>query len=205
MDGFEACFAGLRDPRTGNAGRHDLLERLMIALSTVLCGAEDCADMVEHGVPSQDAFRACSVWLNTLYFDFSSGFTRRWIAPRFQSAAIRSSWLFRLLDPEQFRDCCQRCMAGFAEACQGVVMIDGKVLRRSFDEAGGRSALRMVSAWGSEQPLVLGRIAADAQSNAITAIPRVLKTRRLEGATVTVWALNCQREIGRQLIDQRGN
>jgi hypothetical protein len=37
MEGFKACFADLRDPRTGNAGRHDLLEMLMIALCTVLC------------------------------------------------------------------------------------------------------------------------------------------------------------------------
>ena len=31
MEGFIACFEGLEDPRTGNAGRHDLLEILMIA------------------------------------------------------------------------------------------------------------------------------------------------------------------------------
>src|SRR5271166_5894382 len=36
MDGFTACFEGLDDPRTGNAGRHDLLEMLMVALCTVL-------------------------------------------------------------------------------------------------------------------------------------------------------------------------
>ena len=41
MDGFTACFEGLDDPRTGNAGRHDLLEMLMIALCTVLSGGED--------------------------------------------------------------------------------------------------------------------------------------------------------------------
>jgi hypothetical protein len=75
----------LDDPRTGNAGRHDLLEMLMIALCTVLSGREDCTDMaefarakleflrgflkLEHGVPSHDTF----------------------------------SRLFCLLDPEQFR------------------------------------------------------------------------------------------------------
>jgi hypothetical protein len=32
MDGFIACFDGLEDPRTGNAGRHDLLEILMIVI-----------------------------------------------------------------------------------------------------------------------------------------------------------------------------
>ena len=40
MDGFAACFTGLDDPRTGNAGRHDLLEMLVIALCSVLSGGE---------------------------------------------------------------------------------------------------------------------------------------------------------------------
>jgi predicted transposase YbfD/YdcC len=187
MEGFKACFEGLRDPRTGNAGRHDLLEMLMIALCTVLCGGEDCTDMaefarskleflrgflkLEHGAPSHDTF----------------------------------SRLFRLLDPEQFRACFQRFMAGFAEACQGVVAIDGKVLRRSFDKASGKSALHMVSAWGCEQRLVLGQIATDAKSNEITAVPKLLKLLSLEGSVVTVDALNCQREIAQQIIDQKAD
>jgi predicted transposase YbfD/YdcC len=186
MEGFKACFDGLQDPRTGNAGRHELLEMLMIALCTVLCGGEDCTDMaefaetkleflrgflkLEHGAPSHDTF----------------------------------SRLFRLLDPEQFRDCFQRFMARFAEACQGVVAIDGKVLRRSFDKASGKSALHMVSAWGCEQQLVLGQIATDAKSNEITAVPKLLKILSLEGSIVTVDALNCQREIAQQVINQKG-
>jgi DDE_Tnp_1-associated len=127
MDGFIACFDGLEDPRTGNAGRHDLLEILMIALCTVLCGgqsamAEFAEDKeaflrgfltLEHGPPSHDTF----------------------------------SRVLRRLDPDQFRACFQRFMARFAEAAQGVVAIDGKVLRRSFDGASGKSAL--VTAWGS--------------------------------------------------------
>ena len=72
-------------------------------------------------------------------------------------------------------------MARFAETCQGVVAIDGKVLRRSFDKASGKSALHMVSAWGCEQRLVLGQVATDAKSNEITAVPKLLKMLRLEG------------------------
>jgi predicted transposase YbfD/YdcC len=177
----------LDDPRTGNAGRHDLLEMLMISLCSVISGGEDCTDLaefagaklaflrgflkLEHGAPSHDTF----------------------------------SRLFRLLDPEQFRDCFQWFMAGFAEACHGVVAIDGKVLRRSFDKASGKSALHMVSAWGCEQRLVLAELATDAKSNEITTVPTLLKMLSLEGCIVTVDALNCQREIARQVIDQNGD
>ena len=187
MEAFAACFEDLEDPRTGNAGLHDLLEMLLIALCTVLSGGQTAVDMaifarekeaflreflkLEHGLPSHDTF----------------------------------SRLFRLLDPKQFRACFQRFMARFAEKCQGIIAIDGKVVRRSFDKASGKSPLHMVSAWGCEQRLVLAQIATDAKSNEITAIPKLLKLLSLEGTIVTVDALNCQREIAQQIIDQGGN
>ena len=41
------CFAGLPDPRTGNATRHNLLEVLTIALVGSICGAESCVDFAD--------------------------------------------------------------------------------------------------------------------------------------------------------------
>jgi predicted transposase YbfD/YdcC len=96
-------------------------------------------------------------------------------------------------------------MAKFSEHCQGVVAIDGKVLRRSFDRASGKSAVHMVSAWGCEQRLVLAQIATDAKSNEITAVPKLLKMLTLKGTIVTTDALNCQRSIAQQIVDQEGD
>jgi predicted transposase YbfD/YdcC len=130
------------------------------------------------------------------------------------------SRLFRLLDPEQFRTVFQRFMTRFAETVQGVVAIDGKVLRRSFDRASDKSALHMVSAWGCEQRMVLAQIATDAKSNEITAVPKLLEMLSLKGTIVTsafrsrhvnvpkcvtVDALNCQREIAQKIVDQGGD
>ena len=83
--------------------------------------------------------------------------------------------------------------------------IDGKVLRRSFDKASGKSPLHMVSAWGCEQRLVLAQIAADSKSNEITAVPKLLEMLTLKGTIVTADALNCQRAIAQQIIDQEGD
>jgi len=77
------------------------------------------------------------------------------------------SRVFELLDPDQFRACSQTFMERFAQTHKGVIAIDGKVLRRSFDKAAGKSPLHMVSAWGCEQGLV---IAVDEKSNEITAV-----------------------------------
>jgi predicted transposase YbfD/YdcC len=86
-----------------------------------------------------------------------------------------------------------------------VVAIDGKVLRRSFDRANGKSPLHMVSAWGCEQRMVLAQIATDAKSNEITAVPALLKMLSLKGAIVTTDALNFQRAIAQQIVDQGGD
>src|SRR3984885_3477029 len=115
------------------------------------------------------------------------------------------SRLFRRLDPDRFRAAFQRFMTEFSATCQGVIAIDGKVLRRSFDRASGKSALHMVSAWGCEQRLVLAQMATDAKSNEITAVPKLLAMLRLKGTIVTADALNCQRAIAQQIVDPGGD
>jgi predicted transposase YbfD/YdcC len=75
----------------------------------------------------------------------------------------------------------------------------------SFDRASGKAALHMVSAWGCEQRMVLAQIATDAKSNEITAVPALLKMLSLKGTIVTTDALNCQRAIAQQIVDQGGD
>jgi len=187
LDRFAACFEDLEDPRTGNAALHDFHTLLMIALCAVLCGAQGAVDMALFAREKEAFLRE--------FLDMKNG-------PPSHDTFSR---LFRLLDPDQFRAAFQRFMTAFSETCQGVIAVDGKVLRRSFDRASGKSALHMVSAWGCEQRMVLGQIATDAKSNEITAVPELLKMLSLKGAIVTVDALNCQRAIASQIVAQGGN
>ncbi len=96
-------------------------------------------------------------------------------------------------------------MQRFAETCQGVVALDGKTLRRSFDRASATSPLHLVSAWAADQRLVLGQLAVGAKSNAIVAVPKLLELLSLRGTIVTADALNCQRQIARQVTEQGGD
>ena len=187
MEQFAACWEGLEDPRSGNAGLHDFHELLMIALCAVLCGGQGAVDMAEFAKAKEPFLRG--------FLKLANG------VPSHDTF----SRLFRQLDPEQFRTTFQRFMARFSEQCQGVVAIDGKVLRRSFDRASEKSALHMVSAWGCEQRLVLAQIPTDAKSNEITAVPKLLAMLSLKGTIVTTDAFNCQRTIARQIIDQGGD
>jgi predicted transposase YbfD/YdcC len=159
----------------------------MIALCTVLCGGQGAVDMEEFAEAKEPFLRG--------FLKLKHGLPSHDTFSR----------LFRHLNPEQFRASFQGFMAKFSEQCQGVVAIDGKVLRRSFDRASGKAALHMVSAWGCEQRLVLAQIATDAKSNEITAVPKLLEMLSLRGTIVTVDALNCQRVIAQQIVDQGGD
>lgn len=187
LEQFASCWEGLEDPRQVNARLHDLHELLVIALCCVLCGGQGAVDMALFASAKEPFLRSILQLANGL--PSHDTFSR----------------LFRNLDPEQFRASFQRFMAEFAVQCTGVVAIDGKVARRSFDRASGKSALHMVSAWGSEQRLVLGQIATDAKSNEITAVPKLLRMLTLKGAIVTADALNCQRAIAAQIVEQEGD
>ena len=51
----------------------------------------------------------------------------------------------------------------------------------------------------------LAQISTDVKSNEITAVPKLLKMLSLKGTTVTTDALNCQRTIAQQIVDQDGD
>lgn len=159
----------------------------MIALCSVLSGGQGAVDMGLYARAKEPFLRS--------FLKLSNGLPSHDTFSR----------LFRRLDPEQFRAAFQRFMTKFSDQCQGVVAIDGKVLRRSFDRASSKSALHMVSAWGCEQRLVLAQIATDAKSNEITAVPKLLAMLSLKGTIVTTDALNCQRVIAQQIVDQGGD
>ena len=187
MDGFVECWEGLEDPRTGNAALHGFYELLMIALCTTLCGGQSAVDMALFARAKEPLLRG--------FLKLENGLPSHDTFSR----------LFRQLDAAQFGAAFQRFMARFSERIQGVVAIDGKLLRRSFDRASGKSALHMVSAWGCEQRLVLAQIATDAKSNEITAVPKLLEMLSLKDTIVTTDALNCQRAIAQQIVDQGGH
>ena len=60
----------------------------------------------------------------------------------------------------------------------------------------------MVSAWATENHLVLGQVKVDEKSNEITAIPHLLKALEISGCIITIDAMGCQTEIAAEIIKQ---
>ena len=63
----------------------------------------------------------------------------------------------------------------------------------------------MVSAWASENSLVLGQVKVDEKSNEITAIPELLNLLDVSGCIVTIDAMGCQKQIARQIVSQEAD
>jgi predicted transposase YbfD/YdcC len=187
MYGFRACFAELADPRSGNAQRHLLDEIMMIALVALLCGAESCVDMALFGRSKEPLLRR---------------FLR---LPGGVPSHDTFSRIFRLLDPDAFEACFARYLGALAEQVAGVVAIDGKTARRSFDRQTGRPPLHLISAWACEQRLVLGQRRVDDGANEIVALPELLALLALEGCIVTADAMHCQKDTAQAIVAQGGD
>lgn len=88
---------------------------------------------------------------------------------------------------------------------QGVVAIDGKTLRGSYDKDDPKAALHLVSAWADSANMILAQYKVDQKTNEITAIPKLLKVLDLAGCLVTLDAMGCQCEIAQQIVDQKAD
>ena len=187
MERFRACFAELEDPRTGNAQRHELDEIIMIALLATLCGAETGVDMALFGRAKEPLLR------------------RFLTLPGGIPSHDTFSRLFRLLDPVAFEACFARYLAALSELVQGVVAIDGKTARRSFDRQQGRARSHLVSAWACEQRLVLGQLRVEGKSNEIPAVPALLAMLALDGCIVTADAMHAQKATAQAILERGGD
>lgn len=184
---FHDHFASLSDPRCPYAPnlRHHLSDILIIAVCAVICGADGWEDIEEYG-------KAQAEWFIPL-LELPHGIPGHDTFRRVLSQ----------LDPEELTQCFISWTGALSDLSGGeLISIDGKTLRHSFDHATSQAAIHMVSAWASANRLVLGQVKVDDKSNEITAIPQLLKLLDLTGATVTIDAMGCQKEIAKVITDQ---
>src|SRR4030095_9614281 len=178
-------FTDLPDPRIARHRWHKLSDILVIAVCAVLCGAESFPAIEDFGHERE-------AWLQH-FLELPGG-----LPP-----PDHFNRVFRFLDRLQFQACFLSWMQAVAEATVGeVVAIDGKALRRSFAKGTAKRAIHMVSAWATENGVVLGQRKVDTKSNEITAIPELLALLALKGCIVTIDAMGCQRAIAEKIVAQ---
>ena len=131
LDQFSSRWKGLEDSRSGHASLYDFYELLMIALCAVLCGGQGAVDMALFAEAKEPFLRG--------FHKLENG------VPSHDTF----SRLFRNLDPDQFRASFQQFMVHLSSQCQGVIAIDGEVLRCSFDHVSAASRPCIWSARGA--------------------------------------------------------
>jgi predicted transposase YbfD/YdcC len=179
-------FSGLEDSREAGKVLHPVPEILLVTLCGVLAGAEGFEDIEDDGESKLDLLREL--------LPFAHGIPSDDTLRRF----------FRAVDPDAFAEVFVAFARDvFPEAAQRLIAIDGKTLRRSHD--GTAKALHLVSAFATEARLVLAQVATAEKSNEITAIPELLRLLDRRGATVSIDAMGCQREIAAQIVEGGGH
>jgi predicted transposase YbfD/YdcC len=185
--GIAEHFGQVKDPRQHHVD-HLLIEIIIIAICAVVCGANNWVEVEEFGKAKED-------WLRTFL-----------ILPNGIPSHDTFGRVFGLIDPHQFQNGFVSWVTAISQITAGqIIAIDGKRLRRSHDGRLGKAAIHMVSAWATQNRLVLGQVKTDEKSNEITAIPELLNVLVLKGCLVTIDAMGCQTEIAKLIIEGGGD
>ena len=182
-----SIFGQIDDPRSDINKLHKLEDILLIGIISVICAAETWKDMETFAKGRKDFLRT--------FLDLPHGIPSDDTFNR----------VFSSIDSEQFEACFMEWVGHLVNLTGGeVVPIDGKTIRGAKSN-GKKSPFHMVSAWATNNNLVLGQVKVSEKSNEITAIPKLLELIAVKGCTVTIDAMGCQQEIARKIIEQQAN
>jgi predicted transposase YbfD/YdcC len=187
-DQIASCFKELKDPRQPINQTHLFLDILVISICAIVCGADDWEAVADYA-------EAKVAWLSTFL-----------VLPGGPPAHDTFWRVFRHLDAEQFQSCFLHWVTSMVELKSGqVIALDGKQLRGSQDRGVGTAPIHMLSAWATENQLVLGQLRIDEKTNEMTALPELLAALDVRGCIVTVDALGCQTEVAQTIVDCGGD
>jgi len=175
-------FKDLPDPRADRTKDHALIDVLVIAVCTLICGGEGFNDMEDFG-------KAKEPWFRT-FLTLAHGIPSHDTFNR----------VFAALDPKKFLECFLRWTQSLRQSVhQEIVALDGKALRRAMNKK--ENLKYVVSAWAESNNLVLGQLKVTDKSNEITAVPELLRVLELSGCIVTLDAMGCQKKIAREIME----
>jgi predicted transposase YbfD/YdcC len=191
-------FSTLKDPRRDHPNKlHKLIDIIVITLCAILAKSETWEEIADYAEEKIDFFKQ--------FLELPNGIPSHDTINR----------TFSLLNPilwQQYFASWMQTQTVESAAKIDHIQIDGKVLRGSRSTGTGKRknqhkepAVEIVSAWASDQQLVLGHVTVESSSNEIKAVPALLKLLDLEGTTVSLDAMGCQKETTDLIVEQGGN
>lgn len=182
-------FKGLEDPRKDTATKWYSLELIIFqTLAATISGAETWVDVAEFGKEKRD-------WISKFV-----------VIPEDTPSHDTIGDFFKRLHAKSFSKCFLKWTQQVCGVTEGeLIVLDGKTMRGSHNRRAGKSAIHMISAWASNNQLVLAQQKVNDKSNEITAIPELLELLEIKGAIISIDAMGCQREIAKQIRQQQAD
>lgn len=184
-------FSALSDSRQSWRVMYPLREVLLLVVCGTIAAGDDYDEIVDWG-------------------EAHLSFLRRFLP--FDWGIPCADWLRTLMnriDPELFAACFMSWANELRPDAPAHIALDGKTSRRSHDRRAGRKPLHLVSAFATNERLVLGQEAVEEKANELTAIPAVLdrlaEAGSLAGAVVTIDAIACNPEIAATIRAHRAD
>ncbi|MBV7276526.1 ISAs1 family transposase [Clostridium sp. PL3] len=185
---FINYFGVIKDKRQQAKVRHKLIDILFISVAATIANASDWKDIEIFAIKREEWFRK--------FLELPNGIPSHDTFER----------TFRWIDPKQFEKCFIHWVKEIAAlADRSVVAIDGKTMCGAFDTDDKKSPIHIVSAWASENGMVLGQVKTDEKSNEITAIPKLLDLLFVKNCIVTIDAMGTQTKIAEKIIDKKAD
>lgn len=185
-------FSDLVDSRDNRGLRHTLVDIVVMSIYAVLCGYTDAENM------------AFFMKLQEPYF--SKMLDLKYGVP----SADTLLRVFAIIEPEKFMQMFYQWIRDVLSAIQKNneselqhIAIDGKAVRAAAVKGGNIPYI--ISAYLENYGLSIGQLKVGEKTNEIKEIPKLLKELDITDCVITIDAIGCQKQIAKQIIDQKGH
>lgn len=185
--------SNIEDKRQQWKVKHNLIDILVIVMLSVLTGHNDFEEMV--------IFAEARIEILRNYIKLENGIPHKDTLKRV--VAIIDPNQLNLLFYQWLSNMINKKNHTFLDQINKIVAFDGKTICGS-DNIYNR-ALHILTAFDTENELVLGQLPVDEKTNEITVMPELIKILDLEDTIITADALNCQYEIANAIVEKKGN
>ncbi|MBC7960365.1 MAG: ISAs1 family transposase, partial [Vallitaleaceae bacterium] len=194
-------FERIPDERQTGKIKHLLCDVIFIAIIATVASCDDYEEIEEYAVENKDWFKKYLKLPNGIPSHDTIERVFSWINPKLVTSCFAdwTSLISKTSIPIKIGD-----NEGKSKE-QGIIAIDGKTMKATKDEVHGKKAMHVVSAWFSENKMVLGQVQTGEKSNEITAIPELLKILDITGNIITIDAIGTQTKIAKAIVAKKAD
>ena len=193
MEGLIMNAEKLDDTRQQWKVKHNLVDILVIVMLSILTGHNDFEEMV--------IFAEARIEILKKYIKLENGIPHKDTIKR----------VIAIIDPNQLNTIFYQWLANivasknnkYIKEIDRIIAFDGKTICGSDDIH--NKALHILTAFDTENELVLGQLPVDEKTNEIKVMPDLIELLDLTDTIVTADALNCQHQIANAIVGKDGN